>query len=170
MSELNSLRQGSRDSFFLYVHSYEENEKAEGKCHVRTPVGSKDFKVFFVFDDLNFTMSFCSTRLLQISWLLKCQAPIAHMAYTVSSSSNSHASEVTDSSCSQLSTNHEWFPLAPHGFLCSRVLLAWCLLTLTDSVEIRVVLEDRPPKMEFGNWFGHALEFQCSAEHLVNGK
>lgn len=41
--------------------------------------------------------------------------------------------------------------------------------TYTQLV-LGVVAEDRPTKMEFENWFGHALELECSTELLDNEK
>lgn len=43
------------------------------------------------------------------------------------------------------------------------------IYTYTQLV-LGVVAEDRPTKMEFENWFGHALELECSTELLDNEK
>lgn len=43
--------------------------------------------------------------------------------------------------------------------------------TQTDTqLILGVVPGDRPIKMEFENWLGHALELQCSVEILDNEK
>ena len=43
--------------------------------------------------------------------------------------------------------------------------------TLTDhELLLAVVLLGQPIRMGFGDWFGHALGLEGSADHLTNGK